>query len=633
MGCAFLFMIKGLPMQSLFSALLRLKHRLAQDRRGASVVLFAAALVPTLAATGAAVDLGYAALVKSRLSSAVDTAALAGARAYFDTDAEAQARSYFDSNLRASENGITVTDYDADKDEENGRLSFTVEASAKVQTVFMRAFGKREVEVSARAKAVREQTGLEMVLALDNTGSMQIDSGGQPRIVSLRHATIDLLDILYGGNDTNPNLRIGILPYTSFVNIGGLLQAEQTATGERYLETLAGYDFDPADRWKWKGCVDAFPTDNRIDSSTNTNNDGAFATAWDTRDFVPGQGANPRVRPAMYPSFDRMETRMVGGVNCGNEPRRWIDGYWVDEQVIPGYWDAGGCDVTWIEGERIETNCRPRTWVPERVVPRHYVDGRWVGRDPNCVDTPGTPVLVETYDFGYNLRPGQYNDPRFPAPQSTWQNPNPYPYPGYGGLAPGITVGGWHSPNMYCPAEALLPTPRDKRDLRRYVNQELNAYMPAWGTYSNVALEWAWRMLTPGRPFQGLPNTSSIPKVIVLMTDGYLYVPFDEQYARSPYGFHHPHYEDPNLAPAGSNKARMEEGLTKRLERLCAVAKRDGIAIYTVTFGMPGNDPRKDLYRNCATAPRMYFDALNGDDLRDAFEEIATDLTALRLAE
>jgi Flp pilus assembly protein TadG len=603
---------------------------LHQERKGAAAMMLAAALVPMVAATGAAVDGAYALMTRSSLSSAVDAAALAGARAFNDSDAATQARGFFDSNFQQQQNAsVRINNFTTQKTEADGRQTFKVEASARVETVFMRMFGLRQLNVSAKATAIRETTGLELVLALDNTGSMQIDAGGQTRIQALKTATKDLLDILYGGAESNARLLIGIVPYTSFVNVGGLLQAEQTATGARYLETIAGYAFNPADPYQWKGCVDAEPTNRNINALTNINDNGAQAAAWDVKDFVPGAGTNPRIRPAMYPSFKRMERYWDDGQDCGNEPRRWVEGYWTQAETIPGRWEDARCDEVWIEGERTLVNCTPRRWIEPRTVPARFVEGHWTGRDPNCVQGAGAGWKNrETYDFGYNIRVGQWNDPRFPAPNPAWQNPNPYP-----DWTNGDRAGGWHSPNMYCPAEAILPEARTKSSLRTYIDTNMKAWDPAWGTFSNMGMLWAWRMLTPEAPFVGQPRTSNMPKAIVMMTDGLLYVPKNEGYARSPYGFHHEHYADDRLSVPNSSKEEQEEALAKRMEIICNNAKAQGISVYTVTFAIQGNDSRKDLYRRCATSPSAYFDAPDAQALRTSFQKIAADLTSLRLVE
>jgi hypothetical protein len=62
-------------------------------------------------------------------------------------------------------------------------------------------------------------------------------------------------------------------------------------------------------------------------------------------------------------------------------------------------------------------------------------------------------------------------------------------------------------------------------------------------------------------------------------------------------------------------------------------ADRDGIIIYTITFGGTPNSGTQTLYRNCATTPDKYFHAPSESVLKQAFVQIADELSNLRIAE
>ena len=86
-------------------------RRFAQARDGAIAIIFALALLPLLLAAGAAIDLGRAYMVKSRLGYAIDAAALAvGAATTTDEDElEAIMLAFFDANYPAQELGVPAT--------------------------------------------------------------------------------------------------------------------------------------------------------------------------------------------------------------------------------------------------------------------------------------------------------------------------------------------------------------------------------------------------------------------------------------------------------------------------------------------------------------------------------------------
>ena len=53
--------------------------------------------------------------------------------------------------------------------------------------------------------------------------------------------------------------------------------------------------------------------------------------------------------------------------------------------------------------------------------------------------------------------------------------------------------------------------------------------------------------------------------------------------------------------------------------------------IYTITFQL-ADGPIKDLMRNCATEPEMYYDTPTNDQLQAVFQAIAKGLNKLRIS-
>ena len=62
----------------------------------------------------------------------------------------------------------------------------------------------------------RSASGLELVLVLDNTGSMTQDN----KLTSLKTAATTLVNILTGGQNSVPKLWMGLVPFSQAVNIG-----------------------------------------------------------------------------------------------------------------------------------------------------------------------------------------------------------------------------------------------------------------------------------------------------------------------------------------------------------------------------------------------------------------------------
>jgi hypothetical protein len=59
--------------------------------------------------------------------------------------------------------------------------------------------------------------------------------------------------------------------------------------------------------------------------------------------------------------------------------------------------------------------------------------------------------------------------------------------------------------------------------------------------------------------------------------------------------------------------------------------KAAGILVYTIGFGIADGTTASNLMRNCATDRDHAYLASTGDELRQAFREIATRIASLRL--
>jgi Mg-chelatase subunit ChlD len=192
--------------------------RLGDCRRGGVAVFLALAIVPIVGFVGIGTDVARAYLVKSRLSSALDAAALAGGRSFFLPTRDADIDMFFAANFPAGYLGATVTGPGKFPDVDNETLELT--ASAVIPTSFMRVLGFNDVSVSAYSQVKRELIALDVVLAIDMSGSMGSGAiGGGSRIAAARAAAHTLIDILFGTAPDKDLLGIGLVPWNSKVNV------------------------------------------------------------------------------------------------------------------------------------------------------------------------------------------------------------------------------------------------------------------------------------------------------------------------------------------------------------------------------------------------------------------------------
>lgn len=225
---------------------MRTLRRLLRDRRGAVAMLAGLSIIPLLLMAGAAVDLTRLYMLHSRLVTAVDAAALAGARVINELDRDTQIQRWFWANFTRDRAGVTtgflgadVTAFTITVDETSRAVRVRVRAS--LPTTVLRLFGQDVLLASVDQTAQRQDRGMELALVLDVTGSM---AGSQ--MTALRDSATELVNIIYGSNTTIPNLWVSVVPYTATVNIGrgrpGWLEAG-SLVASAYGSTV------------WRGCV------------------------------------------------------------------------------------------------------------------------------------------------------------------------------------------------------------------------------------------------------------------------------------------------------------------------------------------------------------------------------------------
>ena len=88
-------------------------------------------------------------------------------------------------------------------------------ASASVNTSFMRVMNIDTVNVGSEGKVVWGANKIEVVLALDNTGSMASNS----KMEELKKAATDLVDKMEAASTEAGQIKIGIVPFATSVRV------------------------------------------------------------------------------------------------------------------------------------------------------------------------------------------------------------------------------------------------------------------------------------------------------------------------------------------------------------------------------------------------------------------------------
>jgi Flp pilus assembly protein TadG len=608
-------------------------RRLRRDRRGNVAIIAGAAAVALFSSAGLAIDATRAWMVRSRLATALDAAALIAARGYSagmttgpGSDLAKQACAVFWANFGVSSTTNPCADTSSTARGQgflratasNPRIQvgsnnvLTVTADAALGTTFMRLLGVRDVSTSAASAAIRTITSLEIALALDVTGSMYEND----KIGALRTAAANFITAIYGSSETRENTWVSIVPYTTHVNIGPGNSAMVTSASLQQFSPngLTLYD-TRQEAVGWAGCVEA-----RYQATTNPLT--GTATSGDLVDRPPTELP---YRAYFNPSTLNTPTTL------GSNPvsvyyRTRSDGTRVPQ---PG-------DNEWTTYQ-VDPNRAINEWALNQGTPRVDAPAASPGENARYLAGPNLGCLYE----------GRYIILPLTAARST----------------------------ILAKINGLLADPWYYQS---YVLGNGSA-VSYYGTIIHVGLHAAWTTISPRwSGLWGLPPTSNnrtLPlqaevagqKVIVLMTDGENVMMGDLARGapgncsdtgtvsfRRPYGCSSSgtaSYPTTNTAyssyrrltdwattmsPAVTGRtinstSRAVDELNSRLETLCANVKASGVRLYTVGFDLPEGSDNHTRLRNCANSAGDYFAANSAAALNAAFVEIANRVGRVRL--
>lgn len=264
--------------------------RFVSDQRGNFAIMFALAALPIIVAAGAAVDISRAYAVENRLKAALDAAALAvgGAPNHTNQQLQVIAQNYFDANYPAEKLGVpgivAVT--------QNGNV-VSLSVKADMPTTLMGIAGIKTLDIAASSQVTRMGKKIEVMLVLDNTGSM--DSGG--RMTVLKAAAKDLITTVSAAALNPGDVRIGIVPFTTDVNVGSTNKDESwlkwtwshpthcTTSGWGKNKKTVCVDDRSVSKNSWSGCVTDRDENYDVAVSKPTNNNSTKYPANDDNQF------------------------------------------------------------------------------------------------------------------------------------------------------------------------------------------------------------------------------------------------------------------------------------------------------------------------------------------------------------
>lgn len=173
---------------------------------------------------------------------------------------------------------------------------------------------------------------------------------------------------------------------------------------------------------------------------------------------------------------------------------------------------------------------------------------------------------------------------------------------------------------------AVVPLTSDTTVLKNKVT----SLVAQGGTAGHVGTAWSYYALSPN--WSSLFTGSSAPaaygddkrkKIAILMTDGEYNYTYDPDKAGT-------------TDTAGTNNSALSlngQSSASQATQICTQMKARGIEVYTIGYALGGNQTAINTLSNCATDSTKFYNAANGDEIKQAFRDIALKISSLYLSQ
>ncbi|WP_159869911.1 TadE/TadG family type IV pilus assembly protein [Novosphingobium sp. 9U] len=613
-----------------------LRARLLRDRRGSTLPIMGAAFVLVLGGVGSAVDIGRIYVVRSQMQAGVDAAALAGARSFEAKGTgpegrDAQVLAYFRENFAVDFLGAgTVTPVPTFSVVKGVNVT-KVDASVDLPLTFMSMFGVGPQPVVVSATAELQPRPLEIMVVLDDTGSMKttLDSG-KTRMAVLKEAMHGFVNVLYQGSTTRDELALGMITYTVTTNVGGILQEAgvkiKTVDGYTNLNSyLNGKSGIGEEGLAWKGCVEDDPTVRDLSASPTTFEAGAADILRD----IPADG----VRPYLFPPSAETKNRSTNKSDAAYDTGATVAADYQPSNLQSETGDSRRNNMYRLttDPEIAQTLANTEAWK------QHFFDFYRGLNEPSS--SKDDDVLVHTQSGNYFNPQGNadytvmYSRIPYINDATAWANANAkYAYPLPTGTTNNLKM---PSPNWQCPNPGIgVKYGRGKSVYDNFIDNDNYALMPASGTLHHIGFLWGYRLLARDDLFK---RTNPIPdqepiRAIVFMTDGQTEAG-DHATWYGAYG----RMAEKRITASGDrtipgNRTTFRNQVMYRFGKVCQKAKteRNPIKVYIVSLLDP-EDVTENVFTACAGS--NYLETTTTTQIIDAFRNIAVDLVQLHLTQ
>jgi Flp pilus assembly protein TadG len=583
-----------------------------RTQRGSVTPFFAVFLATILMGMLGSIDLLRVHLVQARLQNALDSAALSSGANLINyptlqgtdlTNWQTDAYNYFLVNfpknyLSSALIPLSFTTTVAGSLGTGQTITLNVQATVPMLSAGFLPFISDTV--SATNEVLRQNmSNLEIVMALDNTGSM--GSGAGSKMAGLKAAAGEMVTLMFGSGNTSQtsgNLWVGLVPFASTVNMGGIASVQNWFSPN--LKTawpqfnMAGIDTSSTG---WGGCM-VEPRAGNVPGGSLDISVGNPASQQFQKYYynVPPTGLTvySGCSTSNYPGcYKTSKTNVIinnvpmtlgsGAPNPNGQPNNsfaadaysGLTEYWAqaasETQILAGTAPKGTSTTTYNQNEGCITH--PALFMTS--------DTNALNTSINNMAAAGSTIIPQGLLWGWRML------------SSTWAGPQ-----GWGGAT--VTGG------QYLPLD-----PTKNAGLQRILIILTDGQNQVSGTDSFINSIY----------YNGLSGvgdaTLPVNSATLVMPNGR--IDAAEKHNDSP--------TDPTVGGAG-----FTDDLNLYQTALCNAIKADGVTVYAITFGTDASSGAAQAsMAACATDSSHYFHAPDNPTLQKIFGQIAGGLSELRL--
>jgi hypothetical protein len=187
-----------------------------------------------------------------------------------------------------------------------------------------------------------------------------------------------------------------------------------------------------------------------------------------------------------------------------------------------------------------------------------------------------------------------------------------------------------HNP---CPSATIMPLSSNKTAL----HAAINSLTAAGSTAGQIGIAWGWYLVSPNfgylLPADSQPKDygeihlgQEVMKVVIIMTDG----EFNSVYYNGVLA-------QDSSSGSGYDKYKIDQNSQNgdpyvQSQSLCTAMKAEGVIVYTVGFDISSSTDVTNLMYGCATDADHVYLPSTGTELKQAFRDIAVQVSNLRIS-